>query len=293
LSIYRDAMGWIYYPLKFKNKLSNFYYKKSGYRLRILSYHDMPEIEEPLFIRQLKWLQKSWQIISPNEFELIMNGERLLNRDSLLLTFDDGTISNFNVAEKILNSFNIKALFFIVTNYALINDNQKWKGFINKNIMLNKYQNKIPKYLRNMSIENLKSLIIAGHTIGSHTKNHARLSSLKGQELVGEIIEGANMLEQKLMVPINHFAYPFGNFESISKEASLIACKRFKYVYTGMRGDNGLANEGSNIWRDSNEPHDSLWYTSACLEGGADFLYRKKRQDCEKWGGKRFFLKKK
>lgn len=293
MSIYRDFLGSVYYPLRLKNKLFNLYNKTPRYRLRILSYHDMPETKEPLFIRQLNWLQKSWEIISPNKFELIIDGKEVLKRDSLLLTFDDGTMSNFNVARNILDPLNIKALFFIVTNYAIIGDNENWKQFINEDIMLNKYDKEIPKYLKNMSIENLKTLKKNGHSIGSHTLNHARLSNLNGKKLLDEIVDGADKLEEYIDEQINHFAYPFGNFESINSKASLIACKRFKYVYTGIRGDNGLTNKGSNIWRDSNEPHDSLWYTSACLEGGADFLYRKKRRDCEEWGKKRFFLKKK
>ena len=41
-------------------------------------------------------------------------------RDTLLLAFDDGTISNLHVAERVLKPLGIKTLFFIIAKYALL-----------------------------------------------------------------------------------------------------------------------------------------------------------------------------
>jgi len=249
----------------------------------VLSYHDMSEPDEALFERQLRWVRKSWDIVDPTVFAAMVDGELPVKRDSLLLTFDDGTVSNLHVAERVLRPLGIRALFFVVGRYALLSERDDWRAFAAKNIILNRGPNEIPLNFQNMSIQDLRELLRAGHTIGAHTATHARLSSLGGPQLHDEIVGGADLLEGHLKSAIQHFAYPFGDFNSISAEASHIARRRFKYVYTGMRGNNSGCRQTWSLWRDSNDPHDSLWYSGACLEGGADFLYQKNREICETW----------
>lgn len=266
----------------------SFYYKinlfsKTRYRLRVLSYHDMEEKCHNLLERQLTHLMKSWKFLTPDEFELIIQGKKNLSQDSLLLTFDDGTISNFNVACKVLNKFNIKAVFFIVTEYALLRDIDNWQEFANLNINLKEASFKLNENFKNMGLSEIKELIIQGHTIGGHTKTHKRVSNLTPNELIDEIIFGTDKLESLLEFKINHFAYPFGNFESINYAAAIAAKDKFKCVYTGMRGDNMRYMNNWNICRESNDPYDSIFYTDACLIGCFDFLYKKKIKICNSW----------
>jgi peptidoglycan/xylan/chitin deacetylase (PgdA/CDA1 family) len=272
-AIFNNLLGLLYYPLRLKNKLGN----SSNHRLRVLSFHDIDSKDEKKFERQLIWVMKNWDIIDPLEFEKVLEGKVNLKRDSLLLTFDDGTISNFNIAKNILSNLNIKALFFIVTKYALIENLDESKIFAAKNIMLIDDASDVHDNFENMRAYHLKELINDGHTIGSHTLSHARLSELSGEKLHKEINIGADILENLIGQKIKHFAYPFGNIQSISKEASIEATKRFQFVYSSFRGDNALVdNKNSNLLRDSNDPNDTLWYTGACLEGVVDFLYAKK-----------------
>ena len=132
---------------------------------------------------------------------------------------------------------------------------------------------KLNENFKNMGLIELKELINQGHTIGGHTKTHKRVSNLTANELVDEIIFGTDKLESMLDIKIKHFAYPFGNFESISNPASKIAKDKFNCVYTGMRGDNMKYMNNWNICRESNDPYDSILYTDACLIGCFDFFY--------------------
>ncbi len=284
MPLFRDILGLSYYPLRIINKVSGSYRRTSSPRLRVLSYHDISEADKELFERQLRWVMKSWDIVNPDVFAAMIDGEISVERDTLLLTFDDGTVSNLYVAERILKPLGIHALFFIVAKYALLGESDDWRTFGAENIFLNRNPDAIPDNFRNMSIEDLMALLDAGHTIGAHTATHARLSTLSEAGLQDEIVGGANLLEAHLGIPVRHFAYPFGDLDSISAKAIHFARQRFKYVYTGMRGDNG-GNNGLawHIRRDSNKPHDSLWYTGACLEGGADFLYEKKLRISKGW----------
>lgn len=258
-------------------------FRKPPYRLRVLSYHDMSQVDEVLFEKQLRWIMKTWNIVAPEDFAAMVSGKVPLKRDTLLLTFDDGTISNLHVAKRVLRPLGIRALYFIVTQYALLGKNDNWRQFAASHIIPNKKPNEIPENFRNMSIADLQLLISDGHTIGAHTKTHARLSTLTGENLYQEIIGGADLLAAYLGREIRHFAYPFGNFDSISSEAARVAWQRFDYVYSGLRGNNGRNPVPWHLRRDSNDPHDSFLYTGACLEGGADFLYANKNRICSNW----------
>ena len=278
----KTIIGFIlYYFFLFYNKfniLSN-----SKYRLRVLSYHDMEEEDHDLLEKQLLHLKKSWNFLTPDEFELIIYNKKKITKDSLLLTFDDGTISNYNIACHILEKYKIKAIFFVVTEYALLSDNDKWQEFANININLKESSYKLNDNFKNMRLYELKDLINKGHTIGGHTNTHKRVSNLTNIELIEEIINGTDKLESLLGVKINHLAYPFGNFESVSDSASKIARNRFNCVYTGMRGDNMKYLNYWNICRESNDPNDSIIYTDACLIGCFDILYKKKIQISNNW----------
>jgi len=243
----------------------------------------MEEKDHDLFEKQLLHLKKSWNFLTPDEFELIIQNKKKITKDSLLLTFDDGTISNYNIACHILEKYKIKAIFFIVTEYALLSDNDKWQEFANININLKESSYKLNDNFKNMRLYELKDLINKGHTIGGHTNTHKRVSNLTNIGLIEEIINGTDKLESLLGVKINHFAYPFGNFESVSDSASKIARNRFNCVYTGMWGDNMKYLNYWNICRESNDPNDSIIYTDACLIGCFDILYKKKIKISNNW----------
>ena len=274
--IVNRIIGFLYYPLRIINSIKFKFQRKHNYRLRILSFHDMSSKDEEKFERQLRWIMKNWDIIDPKIFEKVIRGQEKLKKDSLLLTFDDGTMSNFYVAKNILKKLNIRALFFVVSEYVLINNIKASKIFAAENIMLTNNLSDVPDNFENMKINHLKDLSKDGHIIGSHTLSHARLSSLSNQEIEKEINDGVNLLEELMGYPILHFAYPFGDIKSIGTDASHVACKRFQFTYTGMRGDNGETKHGSNLMRDSNDPNDSLWYMGVSLEGLFDRLYSKK-----------------
>ncbi len=285
MSLFRDVLGLAYYPLRIKNKVTREFLRERRPRLRVLSYHDMSQADERLFERQLRWVMRTWDIVAPEDFGAMLEGKKPVSRDTLLLTFDDGTVSNLRVARSVLKPLGIRALYFVVTQYALLSESDDWRKFAAQRIFLNRDPMAIPENFRNMSIANLQTLASEGHTIGAHTDTHARLSTLSGECLYQEIVAGADLLEAQLGRQVRHFAYPFGDFDSISAEASRVARQRFAYIYSGMRGDNGADPLRWHLRRDSNHPHDTLWYTGACLEGGADFRYASKYRICSNWTG--------
>ena len=67
------------------------------------------------FQKQIKFLKKNYNILTPSEFYKKLDKKIFDNRDCVL-TFDDGYISQYNLAYKYLNKLNIKAFYFPITS---------------------------------------------------------------------------------------------------------------------------------------------------------------------------------
>jgi peptidoglycan/xylan/chitin deacetylase (PgdA/CDA1 family) len=274
-----------YHPLRIYNFILKKLGKRPSARLRVLLYHDIAPQHEAYFKSQLCWLSKSWQFVTPQQFTEILEGALPLERDSLLLTFDDGFISNRGVAERILNPLKIKSIFFIVSNFSKLSKGNNWRRFVAQHIDPGLRPEDVPVSKQNMSIDDLKFLNNTGHSIGAHTADHIRLSDTLDDGLNREIVCSADYLEQKLGIKIEHFAYTFGDLSSFTPQALAIARRRFKYIHTGLRGDNSLKTPPWAIRRDSSSPTDPLYLLGALLEGGADRLYLSSLNEYESWLG--------
>jgi len=276
--------GLAYFPLSAVCIFTKMLTGNNLFKLRVLLYHGFSEEHLGNFKRQMLYLKKDWKFLTADEFCEVISGERKLEGNSLLLTFDDGFYSNRVVSEKVLVPLNIPALFFIVSKYVEYTNEDNWRDFVCKNISPLLHPRNVPDYMRNMGWNDLYYLLDVGHAIGAHTGTHKRLSNLHGDELYEEIIKSADFLEERLTIKINHFAFTFGNFESISNEALKIASKRFKYIHTGLRGNNIKYNNPWGILRDSLVPTMPLYSIGGVLAGALDFLYRKKIEHYISWG---------
>ena len=110
----------------------------------------------------------------------------------------------------------------------------------------------IPKSYYNMKWSHLKQLIKDGHSIGAHTKTHAKLSEIKSKnDLRDEIVNSADYMEKMLDISIDYFAFPFGNIDSFSQDALMITKNRFDFIFSGFRGDNNQTSKDFVLFRDS------------------------------------------
>jgi peptidoglycan/xylan/chitin deacetylase (PgdA/CDA1 family) len=255
--------------------------------MRVLLYHDIAPQEHVYFERQLGWLSRHWTFISPEKFAAVISGKETIQNKSLLLTFDDGFSSNLEVAQKILNPMGIKALFFVVSDLVAIEDREEARQFIVRHIQPGLSMEKLPPYLNSMKWSDLELLLEQGHTIGAHTRSHARLSGISSSDVLeDEIVSSADSMGNHLGVNIEHFAYTFGDLASFSYQALKIAQKRFRYVYSGLRGNNVHGTSSFAIRRDALTPTDPHALVGAFMEGGADFLYRSSLNHLEDWAGR-------
>jgi len=242
--------------------------------LRVLMFHDIENKSN--FINQIKYLKKKWKFITPDLFFQICLGKKKINGRYLLLTFDDGFKSNIYVAEKILKKLNIKAIFFVPLKFLLIKSKKNKIDFLKTNLKIKD----ISKKMNNMDINDIKKLINLKHLIGAHTFSHINLKKINNNKKIKfEIIESANKLEKKLSIKVKYFAFNFGRLEHISPKIIHFAKKRFKVIFTGIRGENFYKRK--LIFRDNISPQDNNFDINVYLSGYIDFLYAKERNILE------------
>ncbi|WP_061255859.1 polysaccharide deacetylase family protein [Leptospira interrogans] len=285
MSFFHKILASSHIPLRIFNIFGRTLKIKDGSELRVLLYHDIPQEHHSRFRTQLEKISKDWRFVSTEIFEEMIRGKKEIVGRNLLLTFDDGYLSNKIVAEEILEPLGIKALFFIISDFVDIQDAQI-KKFISDNIYPSLSIKQVPDFWMPMRWKDLEVLLQKGHSIGGHTKTHAKLSQIDSiDRLQDEILISKKKLEDKLEINIKHFAYTFGDLDSFSKDALTVARKHYEFIHTGLRGNNKISpNSNWAIRRESISPTDSDHLVGSILEGGADILYKNKLRTYESWG---------
>ncbi|MDI1270368.1 MAG: polysaccharide deacetylase family protein [Polaromonas sp.] len=292
MSLHHHILAAAYYPVRVLKAVGRSVGLVPGNQLRVLLYHDIAPADQANFASQLRWLQRSWNFVSVEQFESMVSGKEPIHGRNLLLTFDDGFTSNRVVAEEVLNPMGIQALFFAVSGLVGITDRLEARRLIAERIYPGTRAEELPAHWGNMGWGDLEALLEQGHAIGCHTGTHARLSGVDSPDgLEREITSSADTLEQRLGVSIDHFSYTFGNLASFSEEALAVARRRFRFIYSGLRGDNAQGGSPFALRRDSAEFQDEFSnYTvfpnkllGAFLEGAADAHYAPSRARLDAW----------
>jgi len=247
---------------------------------RILLFHHVAAEDLDTFKEIIEFVGNEYGFVTPQEFENVCNQKEPPINNKYLISFDDGFLSSAIAAKKVLEPAGIKALFFICPNFIGL-EQTALREFIVKNLLLSDEQ---AKKIRAMSWSDIKELRDKGNIIGAHTVNHLRLSSISNKEQKkNEIVKSKKILEGRLGVPIEWFAFPFGDYKSIDKDSLDIIQREYRYCCTGIRGLNNGNGGGSSyvICRDEVGLDNPLGYTKLLLKGGLDFYYYLKRKTLE------------
>jgi peptidoglycan/xylan/chitin deacetylase (PgdA/CDA1 family) len=292
MSLHHSFLAAAYHPIKLARVVGRSVGMVSENQLRVLLYHDIAPGDQNNFATQMRWLKQSWNFITVKQFEAMMLGEEPVQGRNLLLTFDDGFASNRQVADQVLNPMGIQALFFVVSELVGIDNELEARKLIAASVCPGKQAEQLPPHWRSMGWRDLESLLESGHVIGCHTGTHARLSEVASLiSLENEIISSAQVLEQQLRTSVDHFSFTFGNLASFSETALSVARQRFRFIHSGLRGDNSLGVSPLAIRRDSAEKQDldfnysvfSNRLLGAFLEGAADMRYAQSRAILDSW----------
>lgn len=244
--------------------------------LRVLIFHETPEKDLGRLRKLLETLKKSHRFIDADQFVAMMSGKQKIEGHNLLLTFDDGFRSNRILAEQVLSPMGIRAVFFVATGFVGCDSAEASVTYVRERLL----RSNLPAELSQpLTWRDLRWLIDQGHEIGAHTVSHARLSELSElDDLRNEIVSSGDELEKELGIQVRFFSYPFGDIGSISQVALSLIRNRYRFCFSGVRGDNGVDVNPMAIRREAIQVNDGEWYNRFFICGGGAFLYRHARK---------------
>jgi peptidoglycan/xylan/chitin deacetylase (PgdA/CDA1 family) len=114
------------------------------------------------------------------------------------LTFDDGFCNVLENALEPLAQHRLRAIQFLVPD--AIGKLNEW----------DLRDGEVPERL--MDASQIRLWLQAGHAIGSHSLTHARLTRLSVRDAREEIFASKKTLEDTFAVPVDHFCYPYGDW---------------------------------------------------------------------------------
>ena len=159
--------------LKGKNKES---------RLTIYNLHSTSHRYFFIYKSILEKINKEEIFINPENIDDFFN-QKYDKKSFSLLTLDDGFSNNLEFAMKVLGPLNIKAIFFIITNFIYKKiDNDKCQDFLKFYILKDiKIEGILAKQFPiRKGVLKIKNL---GHSIGMHGFNHEEFSKLNEKEI--------------------------------------------------------------------------------------------------------------
>ena len=146
-------------------------------------------------------------------------------QNSVVLTFDDGYLGMMEEVLPVIRPLGFSATVFIVSGMVGMNAAQarSVNGDIDRDML---------------GWSQLEELVQSGFEIGSHTLRHPRLTQLPVTEVERELVESKLKLQQRLQVPVDSFAYPYGDLNQAVRNA---ASAHYSYGCTTRLGPNSMA----------------------------------------------------
>lgn len=187
--------------------------------LRAINYHGMSHDDRDRLDAQFQFLAENYTCLSQKGLDDFLAGKRSLAKPGLLITFDDGYQSQYDIAAPILEKHGLSGWFFVIT--AACDRDRK--------IIKTDAEALNTAYFMNWS--HLSKLIARGHTIGCHTHNHRNVGKLQVEEFPLELEQSKQTLEDQLEIPIRSFCFPFGTADSYSSETLKLLTKHYDYLF--------------------------------------------------------------
>ncbi len=173
-------------------------------------------LDPDLFLSQMNEISQAALI------SMLPNEATHSSGSSITITFDDGFANNLTEAAPLMQQAGIRAINYLVADR--IGQTSDWEAREGgeADSLMNESQ--------------IRDWLAAGHWIGAHTCTHPRLSRLPRDRAREEITAGRKKLEDRFGIPVEHFAYPYGDYDDSTVE--LVGEAGFKTACTMHRGIN-------------------------------------------------------
>jgi peptidoglycan/xylan/chitin deacetylase (PgdA/CDA1 family) len=144
------------------------------------------DVDTAMFRQQMSHLASNqYNVIPLGTLIDALQGHGNVPPRAVVITFDDGWLSQYENALPILRELHLTATFFVVSS-------QVGKGSMY------------------MGLDEVKALQQAGMTIASHSRTHPELTKISDAQLRDEVLGSREDLKKMLGVNVDLFAYPYG-----------------------------------------------------------------------------------
>ncbi len=166
------------------------------------------------------------------EFVNCTDGSEVIPQNPIIVTFDDGYLSNYEVAYPILKELNIPATIFVVTDTV---GEIAGEGKVNYS---------------HFTWEQAKEMYNSGLIdIQSHTNDHVMLGNLDSDTVSYELRKSKYLIEKNVGNTCDMIAYPYGSYSASNIESA----KKAGYTAQCLVGD-----DTSDIDYEVNIPRDGV-----------------------------------
>ncbi len=202
----------------------------------ILCYHKIEPVPAGARIKGLylepALLRRQIQELAGAGFSFSLPGPHSASR-SIAITFDDGFVSNLKAAVPVMEEFGARAINYLVADR--IGKSSDWETA----------EGGEARPL--MDDAQVRDWLAAGNWIGAHTCTHPRLSRIPRAQAKEEIRAGKKKLEDRFGQSIEHFAYPFGDYDE--EVVEMVREAGFRTASTMDRGINDLGMDPFRLKR--------------------------------------------
>jgi len=253
-------------------------------KVTIVLFHDMSlDIAEQSFT----YLQRHYNIISLNDFLVAVENKMALPRKSLILTFDDGHIGNFDLLP-IIKRLNIPVTIFLCAgiintkrnfwfryekrsqpkDYLKRIPNLQRVNFLKEDGFLHDKEFSAPYALQESHIQQMKPFI----NFQSHTLFHPILPMCTDKEAREEIFGSKTLLENRYHLDVNAISYPNGDYSN--RDVELVKEAGYKCGVTVDFGFNTINTDLYRLKRFS--VNDATGYSELIVKASGLWAFAKK-----------------
>ena len=154
-------------------------------------------VREDRFRAHLDYLQRHYQVISFRDYLNAREGKLKLPDYSAVITFDDGHRNFYTAAAPLLESCQMTAVMFLISNRVITNDApaKAWCETDDQDYL---------------SWTEVRELMTRGFEFGSHTCSHQKLPQISADDAERELRDSKTTIENYVAADGLPLAYPYG-----------------------------------------------------------------------------------
>lgn len=251
----------------------------SGPRIRVVNYHQTLPANAATFESHLRFYLRHHAPAGPDSLAALFAGTFPPSRPGMLLTFDDGLKSNYDVAAPLLEKYGFRGYFLVAVGLTECPAIQQRQYAADHRLPGGLLEAPAQDGRIAMSWEELADLCRRGHAVGCHTISHRRLGDrVTDDELKHEVADARHLMTERLGHDVDSFCWVGGEDDAYSARAArLVAEAGYRYAFMTCAGWTTPSTSPLNIHRTNVEDRFACAVAAMQVSGIPDLRSRSRR----------------